>query len=119
MRKPRYISVKRARSQLSTLLVEATKGHSTVITRYGKPVAAIVPVVQLAASSAQRSLLTVAGSGKGLWGSSSTRTVRQLRGEWDKLPDAIQVASALAINANALVTHDRDFSAVRGLQILA
>lgn len=36
-----------------------------------------------------------------------------------KLPDAIQVASALAINANALMTHDRDFSAVKGLQILA
>jgi predicted nucleic acid-binding protein len=27
-----------------------------------------------------------------------------------KLPDAIQAASALAINADALVTHDRDFS---------
>jgi predicted nucleic acid-binding protein len=36
-----------------------------------------------------------------------------------KLPDAIQVASALAINAAALVTHDRDFAAVKGLQILA
>lgn len=68
MRKPQYIGVKHARSQLSALLVEATKGHSTVITCYGKPVAAIVPVGQLAASSAQRSLLSVAGSGKGLWG---------------------------------------------------
>lgn len=36
-----------------------------------------------------------------------------------KLPDAIQVASALAINAAALVTHDRDFAAVKGLRILA
>lgn len=27
-----------------------------------------------------------------------------------KLPDAVQAASALAINADALVTHDRDFS---------
>ncbi len=35
-----------------------------------------------------------------------------------KLPDAIQLASALAINADALVTHDRDFSRVRGLRIL-
>ncbi len=30
-----------------------------------------------------------------------------------KLPDAVQAASALAINAAALVTHDRDFSQVR------
>jgi predicted nucleic acid-binding protein len=30
-----------------------------------------------------------------------------------KLPDAIQAASAIAINADALVTHDRDFSLIR------
>lgn len=36
-----------------------------------------------------------------------------------KLPDAIQVASALTINADALVTHDRDFAKVRGLRVLA
>ncbi len=35
-----------------------------------------------------------------------------------KLPDAIQVASALAINADALVTHDRDFSRIRSLTVL-
>jgi predicted nucleic acid-binding protein len=35
-----------------------------------------------------------------------------------KLPDAIQAASALAINADALVTHDRDFAKLRGLRIL-
>lgn len=35
-----------------------------------------------------------------------------------KLPDAIQLASALAIGADALVTHDRDFAKVRGLRIL-
>ena len=33
-------------------------------------------------------------------------------------PDAIQLASALAINADALVTHDRDFGKVRGLRVL-
>lgn len=43
----------------------------------------------------------------------------RLRGKYGlKLPDAIQLASALAINADALVTHDRDFSRVRGLRIL-
>ena len=39
----------------------------------------------------------------------------RLRGEYGlKLLDAIQVASALSINADVLVTHDRDFSKVRG-----
>lgn len=36
-----------------------------------------------------------------------------------KLPDAIQAASALAINADALVTHDRDFSRVCSLNVLS
>ena len=35
-----------------------------------------------------------------------------------KLPDAVQLASALDIGAAALVTHDRDFSAVQGLPVL-
>jgi predicted nucleic acid-binding protein len=36
-----------------------------------------------------------------------------------KLPDAIQAASALAINADALVTHDRDFSQLTSLTVLS
>ena len=35
------------------------------------------------------------------------------------LADAVQAASALAINAAALVTHDRDFSRVRSLRVLS
>jgi predicted nucleic acid-binding protein len=36
-----------------------------------------------------------------------------------KLGDAFQIASALAINAAAIVTSDRDFSRVRGLRVIA
>ena len=36
-----------------------------------------------------------------------------------KLGDAVQVASALAVNADALVTHDRDFTTVRSLRIIS
>jgi len=43
----------------------------------------------------------------------------QLRARFSlKLPDAIQVATALDIGADALVTHDRDFSKVRGISVL-
>jgi predicted nucleic acid-binding protein len=35
-----------------------------------------------------------------------------------KLADAVQAASALALGADALVTHDRDFSALRDLRVL-
>ncbi len=36
-----------------------------------------------------------------------------------KLADAVQLASALAIDADALVTHDRDFSQVRSLRVIS
>jgi predicted nucleic acid-binding protein len=34
-----------------------------------------------------------------------------------KLPDAVQVASALAIGADVLLTHDNDFAKIKGLQV--
>jgi predicted nucleic acid-binding protein len=36
-----------------------------------------------------------------------------------KLPDAVQAATALAINADGLVTYDRDFARVRGLNVIS
>lgn len=36
-----------------------------------------------------------------------------------KLPDAVQAATALAINADALVTHDRDFSRLKSLRVIS
>src|SRR6266478_7955116 len=35
------------------------------------------------------------------------------------LADAVQAASALAVNAAALVTHDRDFSRVQSLRVIS
>ncbi len=44
----------------------------------------------------------------------------QLRAQYRlKLPDAIQLATALDIGAAAFVTHDRDFSHVTGITILS
>lgn len=43
----------------------------------------------------------------------------QLRAQYRlRLPDAIQLATALDMGAAALVTHDRDFSQVTGMKIL-
>ena len=36
-----------------------------------------------------------------------------------KLPDAVQAATALAINADALVTHHRDFSRLKSLRVIS
>lgn len=35
-----------------------------------------------------------------------------------KLPDAVQVASAIAAGAHALVTHDRDFTRIKAIRVL-
>lgn len=64
-----------ARNQLPDLLDAAEKGRPTIITRHGHPVAALLPIEAYAAAVRQQSLLP-AGSGRGLRGKSSTRTLR-------------------------------------------
>jgi len=73
-----------ARSQLPALLDAAERGRSTVITRHGLPVAAIVPIAAYSAAVRQQPLMPVAGSGRGLWGKDSARTLRKLRDEWSR-----------------------------------
>lgn len=73
-----------ARNQLPDLLAAAERGRSTVITRHGRPVAALVPMNAFNGSRRQQALLALKGSGRGLWGKDSTRTVRDLRDEWNR-----------------------------------
>ena len=84
MTRPNRKGVENARSQLPALLAEAEKGRSTIITRHGRSIAAIVPVERVAGGQRQKSLLSLAGSGKGLWGKHSAKTLRHLREEWDR-----------------------------------
>ena len=73
-----------ARNQLPELLDAAENGRSTIITRHGRPVAALVPIKTYGAAKRQESPLALAGTGRGLWGKDSTRTVRKLRDEWSR-----------------------------------
>jgi prevent-host-death family protein len=73
-----------ARNQLPDLLDAAEDGQSTVITRHGRPVAALVPVSALTVAARQHSLLPLEGSGRGLWGRNSSRTIDRLRDEWSR-----------------------------------
>jgi prevent-host-death family protein len=73
-----------ARNRLPDLLDAAEKGRSTVITRHGRPVAALVPFEDYDAVVRQESLLSVAGSGRGLRGRDSRTMLRKLRGEWTR-----------------------------------
>jgi len=73
-----------ARNQLPELLEAAEKGHTTIITRRGRAVAALVPLDRHGAVHRQQPLGSMEGSGRGLWGRHSSRTIRALRDEWDR-----------------------------------
>lgn len=83
--------LEQARIQLPALVAQAHAGVTSVITRHGKPVAAVVPMQaleqSLAANARKRSsvnsVLSLRGSGKGLWGASPSQAVADLRGEWE------------------------------------
>lgn len=69
-------------SQFVALLVAAERGRSTIVTRHGRRIAAIVPVDCGVDLPRQKSLLRLAGSGKGLWGKDSAKSQRRLRDAW-------------------------------------
>ncbi len=79
-----YKGAEEARNQLPHLLDAAEQGRSTIIARRGRPVAAIVPIEAYDAAAGQASLTPLAGSGRGLWGSDSSRTIEELRDEWSR-----------------------------------
>lgn len=75
--------VEEARKALPAILDAAAQGRTTIITRRGHAVAAVVPA-KSAAVTRTASLLSLAGSGKGLWGRDSAVTVDRLRDEWSR-----------------------------------
>lgn len=76
--------VEEARNQLPDLLEAAEKGQPTIITRHGRPVATLMPAAAYNTALRQQPLTSVAGSGRGLWGKDSARTLGRLRDEWSR-----------------------------------
>jgi antitoxin (DNA-binding transcriptional repressor) of toxin-antitoxin stability system len=82
------LGLEQYRIKLPTMAALAQAGSPSIITRHGKPYAALVSVQALEkATTAQRktSLLALAGTGSGLWGNSASQTIAGLRNEWDKV----------------------------------
>ena len=83
---PERYGLEQARIQLPHIVAEAHAGFSSVITKHGKPYAAIVPLHGLAAlapAEAGADLLSLRGTGRGLWGADPGQTVANLRNEWE------------------------------------
>lgn len=88
---PSY-GLEQARIQLPSIIANAHAGVASVITRHGKPYAAVVPLRDLEKSrgmpGAESSLLALRGTGQGLWGGNIGQTITGLRDEWgDDLAD--------------------------------
>lgn len=62
MSKMRHMGMEEARARLAELLTAAEKGRPTIITRYGRPVAKLMPAAAQDASGTKRSVKTSKGS---------------------------------------------------------
>ncbi|MEO8120108.1 MAG: type II toxin-antitoxin system Phd/YefM family antitoxin [Rhodoferax sp.] len=77
--------LEQARIQLPAIVADAHAGHASIITRHGKPYAAIVPIQdlqKLQPASETSGLLALRGTGRGLWGADVGQTIADLRDEW-------------------------------------
>jgi prevent-host-death family protein len=81
--KPVSKGAEEARQHLPAILAEAAAGRSTIITRHGRAVAAVVPAAALKQVK-PASLQALAGTGRGLWGKDSAATIAKLRDEWTR-----------------------------------
>jgi prevent-host-death family protein len=81
--KPVSKGAEEARQQLPAILAAAAAGQTTVITRHGREIAAVVPAAAIR-SARPASLLALAGSGRSLWGADSRKTIADLRDEWTR-----------------------------------
>jgi prevent-host-death family protein len=84
MAAPTHYGLEQARAQLPALMAQAHAGQASIITKHGKPYAAIVPLADVAQAHKRpgKGVLSLQGSGKGLWGKNSGATIAQLRDEW-------------------------------------
>lgn len=79
------LGLEQCRIKLPALAALAHAGSPSIITRHGKPYAALVSIQALEkaqASPRKTSLLALAGTGQGLWGNSPGQSIAALRDEW-------------------------------------
>jgi prevent-host-death family protein len=82
MASKRTRGVQQARQELPALVEAAHRGNSTIITKHGKPYAAIVPVDEAMKKSRGVTVAQLRGSGKKIWKRDAAEEVSRLRDEW-------------------------------------
>ncbi|MEO8249586.1 MAG: type II toxin-antitoxin system Phd/YefM family antitoxin [Burkholderiales bacterium] len=78
------VGLEQGRSTLPELAAQANAGRPTLLTRHGKPWAAIVSPEMLDKAMTRRAdLLSLCGTGKGLWGDDPAKWIDEIRDEWE------------------------------------
>lgn len=77
------IGLEQGRSTLPQLASRAHAGEPSLLTRHGKPYAAIVSPEMLTQARPRARFLVLRGTGKGLWGKTPAGEIAALRDEWD------------------------------------
>jgi prevent-host-death family protein len=76
--------IEQARAQLPAIAAKAHGGVTSIITKHGKPYAAVVPVADVRKAKQHTGLLALRGTGRGLWGESPSAAIAALRDEWSE-----------------------------------
>lgn len=84
MAAPIKYGLEQARIRFPEIVANANAGEYCIITKHGKPFAAVVPLENLPKEPKSAvSLLSLKGSGRGLWGPNPSQFIDGLRHEWD------------------------------------
>ncbi|MBT2324109.1 hypothetical protein J7E62_17305 [Variovorax paradoxus] len=76
------IGLEQGRNTLPELASRAHSGEPSLLTRHGKPYAAIVSPDVLMKGRPRPRFLNLRGTGKGLWGKSPAKAIDHMRNEW-------------------------------------
>ena len=82
MASKRTKGVQEARQELPALVEAAHRGSGTIITKHGKPYAAIVPVNEAMSKSRGVTVAQLRGTGKKIWKRDAADEVSRMRDEW-------------------------------------
>ena len=71
-----------ARKKFPTLIEQAHHGKATIVTKRGRPYAAIVPIADMMSGRGRLNIQSLRGSGSGLWGRNARAAIEKMRREW-------------------------------------
>ena len=76
------VGIEQGRNTLPQLALRAFGGETSVLTKHGKPYAAIVPLEMVQRAQASKSsFAALRGTGKGLWGDAPAQMIADMRDE--------------------------------------